>query len=328
VRRLLLPVLLVALVAGCGPAPAPRFVAPSATAPAGPATAPAGPAAASPGPAASAPVAGRAPGAPFAVGMRSVRLSNGATRPLPTTVYYPATGSTPAGTARTGAPVAAGRFPVIVFSHGLSGVPAVYAGLLTRWAAAGFVVAAPAYPHTSFGVVKFDILDVVNQPADASAVLTGVLGLPSSDTLSGHLDASRVAAAGHSAGGITTVGLFTAHRDARLRAGIVLAGNGLGMGDVYSGQSASLFFVHGRKDPTVSYASGRAAYEHVPWAKAMLTLPNDGHTDPYLRTGAASFAVVAAATTDFLRFTLYGDPAARARIRADAGAVGSVEDRL
>lgn len=331
-RRLLLPVLAVlaaALVAGCGSAPAPRFVAPSAGAEAGTsagASGPVAPAGGSAGPAA--PVDGRAPGSTFAVGLRTLQLRNGSTRPLPTTVYYPATGSTPVGTARAGAPVAPGRFPVVVFSHGLSGLPAVYAGLLTRWAAAGFVVAAPAYPHTSFGVVAFDLLDVVNQPADASAVLTGVLGLSPSDALSGHIDASRAAAAGHSAGGITTVGLFTAHRDARLRAGIVLAGNGLGMGDVYSGQSASLFFVHGRKDPTVSYASGRAAYEHVPWTKAMLTLPNDGHTDPYLRTGATSFVAVAAATTDFLRFTLYGDAAARARIGADAGTVGSVEDRL
>jgi fermentation-respiration switch protein FrsA (DUF1100 family) len=265
---------------------------------------------ASPTPIATSPAkpTGRAPTKSYAVGTRTLRLSNGPDRPLPTTVHYP---------------TVAGRFPVVLFSHGLTGRPANYQTLLKRWAAAGFVVVAPAYPHTSAGVAKFDILDVVNQPADASYVLTKVLatsGIPA--------DPGQVAAAGHSAGGITTVGLFTAKRDNRLRSGIVLAGNALGVGDVYSGPSASLLFVHGGRDEIVSYASGRAAYDRVPWGKAMFTLPDEGHGGPYLQPDHPVFAAVAAVTTDFLRWSLYGDPAARARLAKHASAVGTLDDQL
>lgn len=278
---------------------------------------------ASPSPVAPAPLAGKAPTKSYPVGVRMLKLSNGPDRPLPTTLYYPVT--RPGGST-----TAAGRFPVVLFSHGLTGHPTNYHALLTRWAAAGLVVVAPAYPHTSRGVPTFDILDVVNQPVDASYALTTVLALDGTagDALRGHLDTAHIGAAGHSAGGITTVGLFTARRDARLSAGIVLAGSALGVGDVYSGPPASLLFVHGRQDSLVSYASGKAAYDRAPWAKALFTLPTEGHADPYLAGAGAAFTAVSSATADFLRWTLYGDPAARKRLATDIGRTGTLDDHL
>jgi dienelactone hydrolase len=258
-----------------------------------------------------------APTTAFEVGVRTLRWARTADRKLPTTVFYPK---------------GAGRFPVVIFSHGLNGRPSDYRELLTRWAAAGFVVAAPAYPHTTRGAARFDALDVVNQPADASYVLTKVLALntKNGDPLRGHLDTARVAAAGHSAGGITTVGLFSLGRDDRLTAGIVLAGNGLGMGKAYAGRPASLLFVHGDKDPIVPYDWGRAAYDAVPWPKAWLRLRGQGHIDPYLRPGASAFAAVNRTTTDFLRWTLYGDATAKRRLAADAKTndAGRLDNRL
>jgi fermentation-respiration switch protein FrsA (DUF1100 family) len=237
-------------------------------------------AAASPGatpPTATPPPAKKAPIDPYAVGLRTMRLNRGGDRPLPVTIWYPATGGAGGGP-RTGATPASDRFPVVIFSHGLGGRPADYAPLLVHWAAAGFVVAAPTYPNTSRGV-RLEPLDVLNQPADASYVLTEVLALDAKagDPLRGRLDTARVGAAGHSAGGITTVGLFTSVRDERLRAGIVLAGSSLGVGLNYTGPAAQMLFVHGQKDQTVSYAAGKAAYDAVPWPKAMLSLPNGGH---------------------------------------------------
>jgi dienelactone hydrolase len=251
-----------------------------------------------------------APTTAFEVGVRTLRLARTADRKLPTRVFYPK---------------GAGRFPVVIFSHGLNGRPSDYRELLTRWAAAGFVVAAPAYPHTTRGTARFDALDVVNQPADASYVLTKVLALDTArgDPLRGRLATDRLAAAGHSAGGITTVGLFSRGRDDRLTAGIVLAGNGLGMGRTYAGPSASMLFVHGDKDPIVPYDWSRAAYDAVPWPKAWLRLRGQGHIDPYLRPGAPAFAAVNRTTTDFLRWTLYGDARAKARLAEDAGANGA-----
>ncbi|WP_239126638.1 alpha/beta hydrolase family protein [Asanoa siamensis] len=257
-----------------------------------------------------------APARAFEVAVRDLALSRDG-RALPTTVYYPQ---------------GAGRFPVVLFSHGLGGSPADYAPLLRRWAAAGFVVAAPAYPHTSGDSDDYDVLDVVNQPADASYVIGKVLELDgrTGDRLFRRIATDRVAAAGHSAGGITTVGMFTLARDPRLDAGVVLSGNALGAGTGFRGTPAPMLFVHGERDETVSYASGKAAYDAVPWPKALLSFPEGDHGTTLLRDGGASFRVLAATTTEFLRFTLYGDPAVKPRITAAAARddVATLDDRL
>jgi dienelactone hydrolase len=228
-----------------------------------------------------------------------VRFSRGADRPLPTTVWYPD---------------APGPFPLVLFSHGLTSEPSAYAALLMAWARAGFVVAAPAYPHTSQGVADYDAVDVVNQPVDASYVISRMLALNTAagDPLRGRIDTGRIAAAGHSAGGITTIGMFTGNRDDRLAAGIVLAGRELF--DVpFTGRPAALLFVHGKLDTTVSYASGLAAFRAVPWSRAMLTVTRGGHV-----AITQNFGPVIATTTDFLRWSLYGDAAAKGRLRSDA----------
>lgn len=278
-----------------------------------------------------APPAGIAPSDSFAVGVRELKLARGTDRPLPTTVWYPATGRA-GGTAERSAPVARGRFPVVVFSHGLTGSPADYQSLLTEWAAAGLVVVAPRYPHTSRGAARFDILDVVNQPADASYVLTEVLKLDTraGDPLRGRLATDRVAATGHSAGGVTTIGLFTGGRDERLDTGIVLAGSALGVGTAFAGPTAPLLFVHGQLDDVVSYASGKAAYDRVPWPKAMLSLPEGDHGQSLLKSNNPAFEVVAQTTADFLRWTLYGDPAAKGRLASGAtrGSLATLDDQL
>jgi dienelactone hydrolase len=270
---------------------------------------------------------GVAPAKAFPVGMRTFTFTETPDRVLRTTVWFPAGGP---GGSRVG--VAAGRFPVVVFSHGLLGLPNDYRDLLTRWAAAGFVVVAPAYPHTSRGAAAFEVIDMVHQPTDASFVLTRVLALDAAagDPFAGHLDAEHLAAAGHSGGAITTVGLFASGRDARLDAGIVLAGNALGMGSSYLGPPAALLFVHGDGDPVTPYGLGHAAYEAVPggWSKAFLTLTGQGHTDPYLHASAPAFRTVAATTIDFLRWTLYRDPGAKQRLAVDPSGRAGMENRL
>lgn len=281
--------------------------------------------------AAPAPPAGSAPSRSFAVGVRKLALNRGGNRPLPVTLWYPAQGR-PGGEPDTSAAPAAGRYPVVLFSHGLTARPEDYERLLARWASAGFVVTAPAYPHTSRGAAHYDILDVLNQPADASYALTKVLDLDGrqGDPLRGHLATDRVAAAGHSAGGITTVGLFTTARDSRLDAGIVLAGSGLGFGTAFAGTTAPQLFVHGERDDVVAYAAGKAAYDAVPWPKAMLSLPDGDHGGSLLRTDNPAFPVVADSTLDFLRWTLYGDPAAKRRLPGDASGHGlaTLDDQL
>ena len=253
-------------------------------------------------------------------------------RMLPTTVWYPASGR-PGAAASHDAPPAHGPFPAVVFSHGLLGVPGDYQAIATHWASAGFVVVAPTYPLTNRGARKVSPLDVVNQPADASFVLTSILHVATlpADTFHGLLDGGRVAAAGHSAGAITTVGLFNpCCRDLRLAAGVVLAGNSLGFGDHFAGPAVPVLFEHGDKDPIVPYWTARHTSDSLPWPKGLVTLEGQGHFDPYLQPDSPAFAVVAATTTDFFRWSLSGDRGALSALRKHAKVLGlaHLDDRL
>ena len=40
-----------------------------------------------------------------------------------------------------------GPFPLIVFAHGSAGHPEKFTKLFSSWAAAGYIVAAPAFPR-------------------------------------------------------------------------------------------------------------------------------------------------------------------------------------
>jgi dienelactone hydrolase len=250
-----------------------------------------------------------------------LNLSRGS-RPLRTLVWYPATGSA-GGSPKANAPAATGRFPVVLFSHGLTALPESFASITAKWAAAGFIVAAPAYPFTNGNAGdQFNAADMVNQPADATAVITAVLKLDttSGDLLAGHIDASRVAAGGHSAGGYTTVGeLSGSARDTRLTAGIVLSGGSLGA--PLSGPAAKLLFVHGDMDMTVPIVTGRAVYNSTAWPKAFMTIIGGDHLSPVFNAGSASQASQVS-MLDFLRWALYGDAAAKARLAGDATIAG------
>ena len=270
------------------------------------------------------PPAGSAPAQAFAVGRRDFSFSRGVERPLPTRVWYPAVGvapETPSPT--TDAAPAGGRFPLILFSHGLTSNPQDFAAMLSRWAQAGFVVAGPAYPHTKYHAEDFDETDIINQPKDASSVIDQVLAL-TGDPLRAVIDDTRIAAAGHSGGGITTVGLFSKYRDARLTAGMVMAGTDF-QATPFAGKPAAMLFVHGTKDDTVSYDAGRTVFEAVPWSRAMLTIDGGGHV-----IEDDSFEPITATSTEFWRWSLYGDQPARTRLTAAAAAndVAELDDQL
>jgi dienelactone hydrolase len=244
----------------------------------------------------------------FAVAQRELLLARD-DRPLRTVVWFPATSTT------IGSPmsVADGAFPLVIFSHGVRGTPESYQRIITAIASAGFVVAAPAYPNTNGAAARIEPLDVMNQPADASAVISAVLALNSApgDPLEGHLDPNRVAAAGHSGGGFTTTGLLSHARDVRVRAAIVIAAGTLSPS--FTGPPVPVLFVHGDADNVVRYSLGRGAFDQVPWPKAFLTVV-DGDHGGYLYLASPATTAVENTVVDFLRATLYGDAEALARI--------------
>ncbi|SDC39601.1 Alpha/beta hydrolase family protein [Geodermatophilus telluris] len=240
-------------------------------------------------------------------------------RDLPTTVWYPTDGE--------------GPYPVVVFSHGITSGPAAYDDLLSGWASAGFVVAAPTFPLTNADVDPV-YTDVLNQPADVSFVLTQVLALDTTagDVLEGRLDPSAVAAAGHSGGAVTTIGLLnTCCADERITAAVVLAGTLTGFGASFAQPGVPTLFEHGTADDTIPVADGRAAFEAAPAPKAFLGLREATHSSPYGKPEDPSFATVLATTTDFLRSTLSGDAdAARAlqEVLDDPRRDGLTDDQL
>ena len=155
------------------------------------------------------------------------------------------------------------------------------------------MVAAPTFPHTSRGADS----NVARraQPAGRRVVRADqVLALDgkAGDALRGRLDAERVAAAGHSAGGVTTIGLFTAAGTSGWTRVSCFAGTALGVGTAFAGAAAPQLFVHGESDEVVEYAAGKAAYDEVPWPKAMLSLPKGDHGRALLSDGAALRVVV------------------------------------
>jgi dienelactone hydrolase len=253
----------------------------------------------------------------YPVGVRLLRLQRWPGRPLPTLVFYPAAAprmfERPATGPVPGAEPAVGRFPLVLFSHGLTGSPERYAVMLAEWAAAGFVVAAPRYPYTNTFARPYRRADIVNQPADARYVLARMLRLAGQegDPLRNRIDTDRMAAVGHSAGGYTTTGLFTAGHDPRIRAGVIMAG--WAAAGAFAGPPAEMLFVQGTADPLVPLAVSRAAYARVPWVKSYLLLKRESH-GTYLRPGGAGYRRMRSAVIDFLRWTLRGDERARSRL--------------
>jgi predicted dienelactone hydrolase len=268
-----------------------------------------------------------APAQRFAVGWRTMAWQRG-DRPLPTTIWYPAAGLSGGVFSRDTA-AAMGRFPIVLLSHGLGGQPEGFADIASALAGDGFVVTAPAYPYTKKGSSAFDRNDVRNQPADGAFVLDEVakLGRRMGDPFAGRLASTRMCAAGFSAGGTTTSGMFTQNRDRRLRCAVIISAGAMEGG--FTGQAAPVLFLHGDADTVVNYSRGRSAHDKLTWPKAFMTMKGQGHGE-FLDSKRAGFAPARAVIADFLRWNLYGDLAARGRLPGfgSLARVSTFEDRL
>ncbi|MBO8193877.1 alpha/beta hydrolase [Streptomyces oryzae] len=258
----------------------------------------------------------QAPTQEFAVGVREFHWNRG-DRQLFTKVFYPAAGS-PGGVPIPDAPLADGVFPVCEWSHGLGGNSDSYGSQTHAAASAGFVVPAPTFPASSPQEVYNG-----NQSRDVSEVITRTLALndTSGGPFAGRIDtAAGVGVAGHSLGGMTTHGLLTAWPDDRIVAAVPVAC--VDMGDPAGQVDANVLFIHGDRDGTCPYSSARQAYEELRAPKAFLTHLGADHGS-YLVPDFPTFSQTQNTFLDWLRWSLYGDTAARDRLAGDASAPGT-----
>ena len=196
--------------------------------------------------------------------------------------------------AYTKAAAASGRFPLVLFSHGYAGFRDQSSALTTAIASWGYVVAAPETPVRNLTQVINQMAsvppvssnpnaDVYDLEAVMAAAKAKKFGLAST-----HVDALRVIAVGHSAGG-SAVERLASYETSRygskstLKGFIGLAGASIG---AWSQSLAAPFntvpqmpglFVTGQLDNVVPVTAIESAYGSLTKSRRLIELTNAGH---------------------------------------------------
>ncbi len=225
---------------------------------------------------------------------------DGTAASLPTEVWFPAASPGSSHVSHAGAP-----FPLVVFSQGFGLAPQAYSVLLRRWASAGYVVAAPAYPLVT---QQLDEWQIVQHPTELRTVIGTLLASArrTGSVLDGAINESAVGIAGHSDGGDVTfaVEAGTCCHDNRVKAAIVMSGAEQGsFGGTYSLGTAPTLVIQGTADTINPPACGEQVYNTQRGPKWYLSLLGAGHLTPYLRPGKDR-RVIEGATVDFWNATL------------------------
>lgn len=270
-------------------------------------------------------VAGTLPSAPYAVGVtHATYVDTTRGRTIAVTIRYPVMGD--AGDDEVVDGIAdVGDYPLVVFAHGYDVSAATYATLEHQVAAAGFVVAAPDFPHTSSAVTDTpDEDDVANQAADVSFVISQLLdGSTAPAVLAGAIADTKVGVVGHSDGGVTAaaVAYNSTVADPRVGAAVVLSGAEARYGGSwFTTQSPPLLAVHGTADEVNPLGSSEQLFADARGPKMLVTVSGGSHLGPF--TTDAEEPTIATLVGDFLRAHLSGDTAAAGRLGSDADVPG------
>jgi predicted dienelactone hydrolase len=221
-------------------------------------------------------------------------------RPLTTIIRYPRN--------------RAGPLPLVVFGHGFAVTPRPYAALLTAWARAGYVVAAPVFPLGNGDAPGGpNEADLVNQPRDMSFVITQLLraGAAGSGALRGRIDPRRIAVTGQSDGGDTA--LAAAYdgrlRDQRVDAAMILSGARIPMlgGFAFPAHGPPLLATQGTADTINPPSLTHDFFDPAPTPKFLLNLLGAPHLPPYT-TEQPQLGIVERVTIGFMNHYLKQAP--------------------
>jgi len=196
----------------------------------------------------------------------------------------PSTFSYPAG---RDADVADGTFPVVMFSHGFTGMRVQSSFLTSNLASWGMIVVSVDHPsrlmeNVLSGTASGDRADSVDDLLQGLELITAA-GTDVASRFNGHVDAERVAAVGHSAGGGT---VLAAASDPRIDGYVSLA-SGAFLGAAVEGVTTTTapplpgkpsFFIGGSVDAVVPFASvTQPAFDAAPSPSMLWEIEGAGH---------------------------------------------------
>lgn len=196
----------------------------------------------------------------------------------------PSTYSYPAG---RDADVADGTFPVVLFSHGFTGMRLQSTFLTSNLASWGMIVVSADHPSRAMenvlsGTASGDRADSVDDLLQSLDLITAQ-GVDPASRFDGHVDAEKVAAVGHSAGGGTVLG---AAADPRIDGYVSLASGALlggGGGGPTTTVAPSLpdkpsFFIGGSVDAVVPFATvTQPSFDAAPSPSLLWEIDGAGH---------------------------------------------------
>jgi predicted dienelactone hydrolase len=244
-------------------------------------------------------------------------------RVLPVVVLYPSVGD-PAAPVTDGAGAAPGRFPVVVYSHGVYSSGTERHEALSRWVSAGYVVVAPTFPLSSRPSI--DVADLPNQPADVEFVAeTFRSEVQKPDhPLHGRVLTDCLALAGHSLGGATTLAAaFDPCCGASDPSAVVdIAGVAVNVTPGASFADADplpTLIVHGVRDAVVPYAQSETAFATLPGPHWFVTITDGQHSSMF---EPPEVEVLTDSVVAFLDAQLKGSPGALEALPATIDASG------
>lgn len=188
-------------------------------------------------------------------------------------------------------PALPGPLPILLMAHGFDGSPDKYEAFASAVAGEGFVVVAPEFPLTHYGVPggpQPGMIDLEHMPGDLSFVLDALTEAASEpcDPLFQRLDMERVTALGHSLGGavLTRATRHSCCLEPRIDTTIFLAAatavNEIFFpDDTLEATGPPTLVVHGREDDVVDLEASEELYGAITPPKAFLVLEGTGHSD-------------------------------------------------